>query len=162
MRANSYLVNQEIYEDWKKSSHDFEYTFSSVGPKGEVSILVHLNKLRDPDIFDLAFGVDLKNGDFNDLARVSNRDRDKILATVVAIIVEFTFEYPEKIICFTGSTPARTRLYRMIISLNLEELSQDFIIFGELDQSPDCWEEFQKGRPYVSFAIKRKINNLHI
>lgn len=31
---------------------------------------------------------------------------------------------------FSGSTPERTRLYRMAISLNIEELEADFGIFG--------------------------------
>lgn len=137
-----------------------EYTFKSVGANGAIPIVVHFTETEDPRIFDLAFGLILNNGILNDVIRLNNGDRDKILATIVAAISKFTNEYPEKVIWFTGSSPGRTRLYRMIITLNLEELSKKFTILGDLSQSKNTWEKFEKDRPYVGFAIKRKTNNL--
>ena len=54
----------------------------------------------------------------------------------------------------TGSTKARTRLYRMGISNNLEDLKGDFEIFvlvGEKD-----WQPFQKHIEFEAFLVKRK------
>jgi hypothetical protein len=152
-------VKNEVYGDLKKSPAVIEYTFRSVGANGVIPIGVRFTESDDPGIFDLVFGLILDNGILNDVIRLNNGDSDKILATVVAAIVRFTSEYPEKVIWFSGSTPARTRLYRMIISLNLDELSKDFEIFGKTDHSDTCWENFEKERPYVDFTIKRKTKN---
>src|SRR5688572_26982983 len=116
-----------------------EYTFKSVGTNGVIPIVVHFTETEDTGIFDLAFGLILNNGILNDGIRLNNGDRDKILATIVAAISKFTTEYPEKVIWFTGSSPDRTRLYRMIITLHLEELSKSFTILGDLGQSKNVW-----------------------
>ncbi len=44
----------------------------------------------------------------------------------------YTMAYPERWVYFEGSTAARTRLYRMAISLNFDELSSHLDIFGVL------------------------------
>lgn len=152
-------MKNEVYGDLKKSPAVIEYTFRSIGTNGFIPIGVRFTESDDPGIFDLVFGLILDNGILNDVIRLNNGDSDKILATVVEAIERFTSEYPEKIIWFSGSTPARTRLYRMIISLNLDELRKDFEIFGKIDHSETCWENFEKDRPYVDFTIKRKIKN---
>jgi hypothetical protein len=153
-------VKYEVYGDLKRSPVIIEYTFKSVGTNGAIPIVVHFTETEDPGIFDLAFGLVLNNGILNDVIRLNNGDRDNILATIVAAISMFTTDYPEKVICFTGSSPGRTRLYRMTITLNLEELSKNFTILGDLGQSKNVWEKFEKDRPYIGFAIKRKTNNL--
>ena len=153
-------MKHEVYGDLKRSPAMIEYTFKSVGTNGAVPIVVHFSETEDPGIFDLAFGLILDNGILNDVIRINNGDRDKILATIVAAICMFTTEYPEKVIWFTGSSPGRTRLYRMIITMNLGQLSKNFTIWGDLGQPGNAWEKFEKDRPYVGFAIKRKTNNL--
>ena len=54
----------------------------------------------------------------------------------------------------TGSTKARTRLYRIGISNNLEEIQDDFEIFG-LNGKKD-WQPFQKQVEFEAFLVKRK------
>lgn len=151
-------MKNEVYGDLKKSPAVIEYTFRSVGSNGVIPIGVRFTESDDPRIFDLVFGLILNNGILNDFIKLNNGDRDKILATVIEAIVRFTSEYPKKVILFSGSTPARTRLYRMIISLNLDKLSKEFEIFGEIDHSDNRWENFEKDRPYVGFIIKRKTS----
>jgi hypothetical protein len=155
-------VKYEIYGDLKRSSDEFEYRFTSVGPKGEIPILVQFVQRDDPHEFNLAFGVILEEDNLDDNARINNGDRDKILASVVAAIYSFTAECPDKVVYFMGSTEARTRLYRMTIALNLDELIEKFDILGGLFDSHFYWEKFKPNRPYLAFAIKRKNNNLHI
>jgi hypothetical protein len=53
----------------------------------------------------------------------------------------------------TGSTKARTRLYRMGISKFLKEVTTDFEILGEVS---DDWEEFKIGIEYDGFLVRRK------
>lgn len=105
-------------------------------------------------LFNLAFGD--WNEDLNkldDSIRSNNGDRDKILATVASTAIDFTDRFPEAEIFTEGSTPARTRLYQMGISNNLEEISEDFEIQGYIYQE---WSRFRKGVNYEAFLIKRK------
>ncbi|HEX5150297.1 MAG TPA: hypothetical protein VFW07_02550 [Parafilimonas sp.] len=66
------------------------------------------------------------DGAIDDETVNDNKDRNKILATIVAITFDFIEAYPEKAIFFTGSTKERTRLYRMALSINLGYLKQTF------------------------------------
>lgn len=93
----------------------------------------------------------------DDCVTNDNKDRNKILATVAATIYEFTIHYPEKYVFFTGSTPERTRLYRMAISNNLEELTADYEIYGvQWDSGTFMVEPFLKGKSFFGFIIKRR------
>ena len=52
-----------------------------------------------------------------------------------------------------GSTPSRTRLYRIGISNNLSEIKEDFNVFGYLKNQ---WTPFEKNQNYEAFLIVRK------
>jgi len=124
-------------------------------------MVVRFDQFDVPGIVNLAFGNALPDGSLNDLVRIGNNDRNKILATVVKAVYDYTSSYPEMIVYFAGSTPARNRLYRILVTLNLEELLKDFEIFGILLLDADgCYEKFEKQRPYTGFAVKRKKSNL--
>ena len=71
--------------------------------------------LSGKDLFNIGFGdKNLETGDIDDKVVSNNGDSDKVLATVV--VYTFTDLNPETLIYATGSTKARTRLYRMGIS----------------------------------------------
>jgi hypothetical protein len=54
----------------------------------------------------------------------------------VSTFYSFTGKYPHTWVFATGSTEVRTRLYRMGITNNLEELKKDFYVFGmKIDES---------------------------
>ncbi|NII28872.1 hypothetical protein HB364_27590 [Pseudoflavitalea sp. X16] len=152
-------MNYERYEPLLISGDALEFKFNSIGPKGEISIVVQFAETDDPGIYNLAFGNLLPDGCIDDHVKNDNRDRNKILATVAAAIYEFSFRRPEKLIFFTGSTSARTRLYRMAITNNLIELSIDFEIYGVNLINNTFWAEtFEKAKEYYGFVIKRKNN----
>lgn len=101
----------------------------------------------------------MEKGSLNDCVKNDNKDRNKILATVAGTVYEFTVHYPNKFVFFTGSTPERTRLYRMAIANNMEELSVDFEIYGViLIKGLYFVKPFEKGVTYFGFLIKRKKN----
>jgi hypothetical protein len=58
-------------------------------------------------------------------------------------------------IYFRGSTKERTRLYRMAVGLNLEELSRTYDIYAEVIQE-DQFIPFQKNLEISAFLVKRK------
>jgi hypothetical protein len=104
----------------------------------------------------LSFGDIKEDGELDDLTISNNGDRNKILATIAKVVSEYTFKFPERYILFQGSTEHRTRLYRMAVSLHLEELSTTFEIFADITGERK-FVRFQKGLNVKSFLIKRKI-----
>ena len=95
-------------------------------------MIVYFKETNDPEVYNLAFGNLLPNGGVDDYTRNDNKDRNKIMATVADIVYEFTARYPDKYVFFKGSTPGRTRLYRMALSLNFSLLNIDFEIYGAI------------------------------
>jgi hypothetical protein len=53
-----------------------------------------------------------------------------------------------------GSTPVRTRLYRIGIANNLNEVKEKFEVLGYTNGQ---WYDFQKGVDYQAFLLKRKL-----
>ncbi len=116
-------MKYEKYEELNVSFDSLEYEFVSRGPKGDIKKVIQFSSTAVSEVYNLAFGNLNEDRSIDDLAVNDNKDRNKILATVVYAVSLFYRKYPDKWIFFAGSTPERTRLYRMAISLNLEELS---------------------------------------
>jgi hypothetical protein len=132
----------------------FTFEFISEGPKGLIHKLVRYQPTNLKDVYNLAFGdKDLKSGEIDDTIISNNGDSEKVLASVVSSIYAFTDKYPDSWIYATGSTKARTRLYRIGISKFLSEVTDDFDVFGEKN---DDWESFNKNIEYAGFLVKRK------
>lgn len=86
---------------------------------------------------------------------------EKVLATVAIAVYEYTSRYPERSIIFSGSTTARTRLYRMAIVKNFEELSADFIIYGVVEHNGGASRvPFVSNKEYLAFIVERKFLKL--
>ena len=150
-------MNHDRYIDLQVTNDYLEYEFMSIGPKGAISKVIQFTPTRDETIFNLALGNKKKDGGIDDMARDDNKDRDKILATVVSVLRIFFAAYPEKWIFFTGSSPERTRLYRMAITLNYETLSTDFEIVGLLrDMDAFLDVPFERGIDYFGFLVRLK------
>ena|SRR5690606_32874179 len=108
-------------------------------------------------VYNLAFGDVDENGEVDDYKVSDNGDRNKILATVVAAVSKYTERYPNRYVYFQGSTLERTRLYRMAISINLEELSKSFDIYCQT-QDGTQFVHFSRNMPTNGFLVKRKIS----
>jgi hypothetical protein len=132
------------------------FDFTSIGRKGRVKKRILFMSTNKSDLFNLAMGDVTDDGDkFDDKVVTDNGDRDKILATIAKAVSLYTERYPERSIYFRGNTEARTRLYRMAIATHIGELSERFVIYGELAD----WDlqPFAVGMPYRAFLIQRKI-----
>ncbi len=136
------------------SSSFSKFEFHSEGPKGRVKKQVIFKAFNEaPNVFNLGFGdVDL-NGEVNDTIVTNNNDSQKVLATVALTVYKFFEKHPDCFIYATGSTKERTRLYRMGISTNLDDILIDFDVYGYIN---DAWRIFEKGVNYEAFLIKRK------
>ena len=102
-----------------KSGQKFtRFEFVSEGTKGAIRKLIEFQETNDAELFNLAFGDENPETDeINDLAVSDNGDTEKVLATVVAAVYVFFDNNPSVFVYATGSTKARTRLYRMGITI---------------------------------------------
>ena len=137
-------------------SLDFQtYEFTSVGSKGEIIKVVRYSEINVKGFYNLGFGdKDPITGYISDLTVTNNGDSQKVLATVAATLYAFTDANPGATIIATGSTETRTRLYRMGITNNLEEIKKDFIIMGLTETN---WETFRRNITYGAFLVRRKL-----
>ena len=130
------------------------FEFTSEGQKGLIEKLVRFQETNVKNVYNLAFGdKDQITGDIDDEVVSNNGDSEKVLATVVATVYAFTDQYPNAWVYATGSTKARTRLYRMGITKFLTEVKEDFEILGETGGD---WEVFKKNIEYDGFFVRRK------
>lgn len=108
------------------------------------------------DLYNIGFGdKNIETGEIDDTIISNNGDSDNVLATVVATLFAFIDKHKQAMVYATGSTKSRTRLYRMGITKYLDEIKEDFEIFGELENG---WKEFQIDVEYEAFLVKLKNN----
>ena len=106
------------------------FEFVSEGTKGTIVKAIIYTVTDSEMVYNLGFGdkiiLDEETGeiDVDDSVISDNGDRDMVLATVAKSAYIFTEIYPERALFFMGSTVSRTRLYRMAISRNFEEISK--------------------------------------
>lgn len=132
------------------------YEFISEGNKGKITKLVIYSQTHLHNFYNLGFGdKDEITGDIDDTIITNNGDSEKVLATVAATLYTFTDKFPNAMIFASGSTTARTRLYRIGITNNLEAIKADFEIFG-LTKDKN-WLQFEKRKEFDAFLVKRKM-----
>jgi hypothetical protein len=135
------------------------YEFISEGPKGLIKKIVEYSETGRENVYNLGFGdYDEQTKSINDLSVTNNGDSIKVLATVASTVYAFTEKYPNAWILATGSTAVRTKLFRMGITNNLAEISEDFIVYGF--DSFGNWSEFVIGEDYEAFLLTKKENQL--
>lgn len=154
---------KHLQYDLYRNTETTIFEFKSVGPNGEVKKIITFNPTQSKEIYNLAFGDLIYNEAqkryiLDDSTITNNKDRNFILATVAKSVYLFTERYPEKMVFFKGSTLGRTRLYRRAISINLEELSETFTIFGAIknELGKVIRVPFKANGDFFGFIIKRK------
>ncbi len=147
------MIDKEVYKlSTKNDFYGFE--FVSEGTKGKIEKVIIFGETPVENLYNLGFGdKDILTGEIDDLAVSDNGDTDKVLATVVDAVLLFTEKYPHFSVFAEGSTPSRTRLYRMGIQRYWEEIENLFEVWGFFQEE---WEEFIPNRNYQAFLVKRK------
>ena len=139
------------------------FTFTSVGPKGTFTVFAGFHKNR-PGSSNYTFGFGEMTIDANgnihvdDQVMLNNGDADKIFNTVGNQIYLFLKRNPDAKVYISGSTPARTRIYRQLISRNFDEISRHLKVFGLMPKNQIS--EFTKNTtlPYTEFLIQNNID----
>lgn len=138
----------------KSGSTFTRFEFISEGPKGAIRKLIEFQETTNPEIYNLAFGdLNTETGEVDDLAISNNQDTEQVLLTVADSVYTFLNKYPDKFVYATGSTLARTRLYRMGITRFYDVVERDFYIYGQVG---DDFLEFEIGREYDGFLVQIK------
>ena len=138
------------------------FEFISEGAKGTIKKMITYSYTGTENIYNLGFGdYDEEQKRIDDRTITNNGDSQKVLATVASTIYAFTEKYPNAYIFATGSTAIRTRLYRMGITTNIEEIKIDFDVYG-LNIDTNKWEEFIIGEDYLAFIVTKKSNKFAI
>jgi hypothetical protein len=148
-------MNLEHYEyNMNVTDAYVQYEFFSQGPKGIIKKFVRFDKFDD-DFYNLSFGDSIAGTeDFLDEITSNNGDTERVLTTVAEVIMEFSLENPNFMIHAEGSTPARSRLYRICLNKHRMIINKHFYIYGQLMNG--AWEKFKKNGSYIAFAGTRK------
>jgi hypothetical protein len=132
------------------------YEFLSIGIKSTIKKDVSFKSLG-LNIYFLAFGD--KNeltGEIDDRVNSNNGDRDKVLATVAEITLDFLAHHRDATVIAVGSTPGRSRLYQMGINSKWHLIRQFYWVEGYIN---DDWEDYQPGKNYEAFSMRLKLDD---
>ncbi|MBO9199726.1 MULTISPECIES: DUF6934 family protein [Niastella] len=146
---------QTIYE--YNEVHAFRYKFISTGKRDIVKV-IEFTPTATCNVYNLAFGDLLTNGELDDLARSNNGDIIKIFATIIDVVRTFTTKNPSFIIYFKGSTPQRTLFYSRILKTYYQYYSTKFDVVGYVDTKNGLLEipfDPNSKDMYLGFLIKR-------
>ncbi|GAA4025457.1 hypothetical protein GCM10022386_05840 [Flavobacterium cheonhonense] len=138
------------------------FTFTSNGTNGAVDKAIKYTPTINQNVYNLAFGDIVTISDDGEVVQIDDTaisgDRDLVLTTVASSIYEFTNDNPDKRVIFKGSNEARTRLYRRAITINYDEISKDFYIFGvrKRDDGILVQEDFDPNTNWHAYLIERK------
>lgn len=118
-------MNKEQYP-YLTNANKVSFEFVSYGPKGMIRKEVRYTARDNGDfIFNLGFGdLNEKTDELDDFSISNNGDKEKVLATVAATVLEFTENFPQAFVYAKGSTPVRTRLYQIAIMQNLQQIEK--------------------------------------
>jgi hypothetical protein len=149
-----YLHMDEAIYPYKKSIDILTFEFESIGQNGVSKKKIVYSSLENTeDIYSLSLFEVLEDGTLDVYIESKNQDLNKIMATVVHTILDFFKRHPTKKIAFTGSTPERTRLYRIVISKLIEEV--DFLKVEGILSDRKIVSYVPNGN-YVAFIISQK------
>jgi hypothetical protein len=146
------LVKQKFYP-FEVSEDYLFFWFESCSSGCTIPKIVEYEEI-DEGTFNLAFGDIDDNGRLNDSVVSNNGDMQKVLATVVQTVLTFLEIYPGRRAYFSGNSPARNRLYRAILSRDIENWSEVFEVDGILEGER---VSFHQSINFEGFIIKRKI-----
>lgn len=149
-------MNKEQYLLTTNSNH-MVFEFESIGPRGRIKKGVSYTPRYENGIlfYNLGFGdLNEQTGELDDLAKSNNLDREKVLTTVAATVLEFTEHFPNVAVYAEGSDRIRTRLYQMAITANFEDIDQILFVYGRLNKK---WYPFERNVNYNAFAVLRKL-----
>ena len=150
-------MDEPIYP-LKNLSDSIVFQFESIGRNGTFLKEVKFNAIKNlPDFYQLVLADIDKDNNRSVLSESRNQDMNKIMATVIECMLIFLEKKPTSNIVFSGSTPIRTRLYKIIITKVYDSIKDRFEIQGFSDING--FEIFNMNHEYSFFVMS--IKNLN-
>ena len=147
-------MNSPSYEIIEIASDFSEYKFISRGPKGDILKLIVFKKIFIESLYNLSLLDVMQDGSLSDTTSSNNDDLRKILSTIIQVIGDYTYRFPERSIFFQGSDDGRRMtLYQKAITNHLFILEPDYLIVGIKDGKE---EDFDPAETYDAILVKRK------
>ncbi|WP_439583942.1 DUF6934 family protein [Dyadobacter bucti] len=112
------------------SRQEFRYKFVSVSEWKKINKIVLFTQINDGNSYSLALFDILEDGLASASVESNNGDERLVLATVIKIIDHFLSVKPDCLVIFRGSDARRHRLYRVVITRELPDLSKTFQVYG--------------------------------
>lgn len=147
-------MKYEVYTNLRVNDDFSVFDFVSTGKRGAIPKRILFTETEWGNVYNLAFGDVGDDGEIDDHSNSGNGDRNNVLATVAKVVRDYTQRYPDRWLLFSGSTPGRTRLYRMAIGLHFEELSKQFEIYADVGGNI---VPFTRDLEIEYFLVKRKM-----
>ncbi len=135
---------------------EYRYNFTSVSTAKEVEKIVRFSATSYEGIYNLSL-LDrwADGGESSDKAETKNKDMDKVLATVLQIVVDFLDKNPDWVVYIEGSEAKRKRLYQILLNREYDQLKEKYKILGIFDGYNEV-EPFEKAKNYDSFMISKR------
>ena len=150
--AATVIMKYEVYNELSISDDYSIFDFVSVGQYGNIPKRVEFMPTEILNISNLAFGDISEDGEIDDYSISDNGDRNKNLATIAFAVEIYLNKFPGHRVYFKGSTQERTRLYRMALGINFEELSLKFKVYAE---QRDGIVPFQKNIDIIGSLVNK-------
>lgn len=148
-------MNQPCYS-YNILNNFLRFDFLSIG-KNVASKSIIYTQTDIPGLYSLSLVDVYSDGSADDTSVSNNGDMEKILVTVFQTFSVFFKNYPDSVVVFMGSTPSRTRLYRIAISHELSGIKKIYNVWGIVNDTP---QPFEKDRPYTGFLFSLKGINI--
>jgi hypothetical protein len=146
-------MNTPIYE-YIGPITEYRYQFTSLSTEKEVTKVVRFTPTTADMVYNLALFDQLSDGgESNDKTETRNKDMDKVLATVLGIIINFLHVNPFWFVYIEGSDNKRKRLYQILVNREYDRLKDNYLVFGGNGIE---MESFEKGKSYEFFLIAKQ------
>jgi len=146
-------MNYEAYP-FSRNEQNNSFQFQSTGKRGTFEKAIAFSLITD-NIYNLAL-LDFNPlmQDYTDDSITDNGDMPEIMATVMAVAIDYLNDFPDRRIYLTGNTASRTRLYQIAISKVLKSISQYVTVLGYYN---DLWIPFEPNMNFEGFLVTKNF-----
>lgn len=121
-------------------------------------MVVQFQSTHHKGFYNLGFGDLMADGSVDDTLATNRGESRRVLSTVAFTAFLFLDRHPRCRVIFQGTTPARTRLYRMALNHALGELQTAFVVEGLRMGKDGCLRlrPFHGEGHYEAFILRKK------
>lgn len=135
------------------------FEFDSVSPKKIIRKAVYFTLIdTEVNLYNLTLVDILSDGTHCDITVSNNGDFEKIMSTVGGCLAAFFLHYPSAKIYIKGSTPSRTRLYRIVFTKELLRIKKNYELYGAVES---VIEPFEVDKKYDVYLLSQKNEAKH-